>query len=54
MNDYLKIVYDEKGNRVFINNVQHFTNISPEVWGFKIGPNQVLEKWLKLISLKQM
>lgn len=39
--------YNEKENRVYINEKQYFTNVSPEVWNYFIGGYQVLYKWLK-------
>ena len=33
--------------RVRINDEQHFENIPPEVWTFRVGSYQVCEKWLK-------
>jgi len=41
-----KISYDEKQNRLYINEEQYFTNISPDIWQFKIGVYKVLDKWL--------
>ena len=42
-----KISYDEKSQRVFINKEQYFEGISKEVWGYRIGAYQVMEKYLK-------
>jgi len=33
--------------RVYINKTQYFEGIEPEVWEFRIGGYQVLQKWLK-------
>ena len=33
--------------KVWINPTQHFTDVSEEVWEYKIGAYQVCEKWLK-------
>ncbi len=33
--------------RVYINKTSYFEGIAPEVWEFKIGGYQVLDKWLK-------
>ena len=33
--------------RVYINKVQYFGGIDPDVWAFQIGGYQVLHKWLK-------
>jgi len=39
--------YDEAAQRVYINKVQYFEGISKEVWGYRIGAYQVMEKYLK-------
>lgn len=39
--------YEEKTGRVFINLQQYFEDIPKEVWEFRIGSHQVLDKWLK-------
>lgn len=39
--------YNEKEKRVYINKVQYFTNVTPELWNYYIGGYQVLHKWLK-------
>ena len=39
-----------KGNeagRVYINKTQYFSGIAPDLWDFRIGGYQVLDKWLK-------
>ena len=33
--------------KVWINDTQHFTDVSQEVWEYEIGAYQVCEKWLK-------
>ena len=33
--------------KVWINDTQHFTDVSEEVWEYEIGAYQVCEKWLK-------
>jgi predicted helicase len=38
---------DETAGRVYINPMQYFEGITPELWDFHIGGYQVLEKWLK-------
>ena len=43
MVDYIK--YDK--NSIKINESQHFDGIKKEVWEFKVGSYQVLDKWLK-------
>jgi predicted helicase len=42
-----QIKYDEKEETLSINKNCYFTGISEEVWEFKIGGYQVLDKWLK-------
>jgi len=41
------VTYVENEKRVYINDTQYFEEIAPEVWEYKIGGYQVLEKWLK-------
>ncbi len=41
-----RIKYDEKTFCLQINRSQCFTNISPEIWKFKVGGYQILKKWL--------
>lgn len=36
-----------KSGRVYINQLQYFDSVVPEVWDFHIGGYQVCEKWLK-------
>jgi predicted helicase len=42
-----KVVYDEQNQIVFINKEQYFEGISKEVWKYRIGAYQVMEKYLK-------
>ncbi len=42
-----KISYDEESQRVFINKEQYFEGILKEVWNYRIGAYQVMEKYLK-------
>lgn len=42
-----KVTYDEKDQRVFINKDQHFEGVPKEVWEYRIGAYQVMEKYLK-------
>lgn len=42
-----KPVYDEEGNRVYINKTQCFEEVEKDVWEYQIGGYQVLSKWLK-------
>ncbi|MFM8294394.1 MAG: type ISP restriction/modification enzyme, partial [Microcystaceae cyanobacterium] len=46
-NQVTEVRYNENQQRVYINKNQSFVGISPEIWQFKIGGYQVLEKWLK-------
>ncbi|MDH5364361.1 MAG: hypothetical protein OEW82_04230 [Dehalococcoidia bacterium] len=39
--------YEEKTGRVFINSQQYFEGIPKEVWEYRIGGYQVLDRWLK-------
>jgi len=39
--------YDEGGQRVYINKDQYFESVSKEVWEYRIGAYQVMEKYLK-------
>lgn len=39
--------YQEKTGKVFINSQQYFEGIPKEVWEYRIGSYQVLDKWLK-------
>ena len=45
-NDKVEKLKYEKGN-LFINKEQYFEGILPEVWEYRIGGYQVLDKWLK-------
>lgn len=38
---------EERKGRVYINKEQFFEGVSPEIWQFRIGGYQVLDKWLK-------
>ncbi len=42
-----KIVYNSKQQRVYINTDRYFEGVTTEIWEFKIGGYQVMEKWLK-------
>lgn len=42
-----KYDYQDTERRVYINNSQYFGVITPEIWQYRIGGYQVLEKWLK-------
>jgi len=37
----------EAPGRTFVNDLQYFDNVPPEVWAFHVGGYQVCEKWLK-------
>jgi len=47
MNKVGKVRYDEKTKRVYFNKEQYFEGISKEVWEYKIGSCQPMEKYLK-------
>jgi predicted helicase len=42
-----KVSYDDGNRRVFINKEQYFEGVSKEVWEYRIGAYQVMEKYLK-------
>jgi predicted helicase len=42
-----KAAYTEPNQRVWINGQQYFGEVPREIWEFRIGGYQVLEKWLK-------
>jgi predicted helicase len=42
-----KVSYAEEGQKVFINKEQYFEGITKEVWEYRIGAYQVMEKYLK-------
>jgi predicted helicase len=42
-----KILYDEPNRKVFLNKEQYFEGIQKEVWEYRIGAYQVMEKYLK-------
>jgi len=42
-----KVSYAEEGQRVFINKEQYFEGVPKEVWKYRIGAYQVMEKYLK-------
>lgn len=46
-NAVTEVTYKQTEQRVYINKQQYFEGITPEVWEFKIGGYQVLDKWLK-------
>jgi len=46
-NSVEKVSYNEENRRVFINKEQYFEGISEEVWEYRIGAYQVMEKYLK-------
>jgi len=43
----LKVKYDEKSHRLYINKNKYFENVPKEVFEYKIGSYQVCDKWLK-------
>ncbi len=46
-NTVTTVKYKPEKQRVYINKTRYFSGIPPEVWEFKVGGYQVLEKWLK-------
>ncbi|MBD5165087.1 type ISP restriction/modification enzyme [Helicobacter sp.] len=42
-----KIAYDPKEQKLFVNENLHFLKVSAQVWAYKIGGYQVLDKYLK-------
>jgi len=42
-----KVTYNDNNQRVYINKIQYFEGVPPEVWNFHIGGYQVCQKWLK-------
>ncbi|SKB14813.1 Adenine specific DNA methyltransferase [Planktothrix sp. PCC 11201] len=46
-NSVTEVTYKPQQQRVYINKTRYFEGILPEIWGFKIGGYQVLDKWLK-------
>jgi len=42
-----KVFYNEEKQRLYFNKTCFFADVSPEVWNFKIGGYQVLDKYLK-------
>jgi predicted helicase len=46
-NAVTEVTYKQTEQRIYINKQQYFEGITPEIWTFKIGGYQVLDKWLK-------
>lgn len=46
-NEVVKVSYDDRHKRVYINKFQYFEKVEPAVWNFYVGGYQVCEKWLK-------
>ncbi|WP_414530890.1 type ISP restriction/modification enzyme [Nodularia chucula] len=46
-NGVTEVTYKLTEQRIYINKTRYFEGIPPEVWEFKIGGYQVLDKWLK-------
>jgi hypothetical protein len=46
-NTVTEVIYKPAEQRVYINKNRYFEGITSEVWEFKIGGYQVLDKWLK-------
>jgi hypothetical protein len=43
----IKVSFDEKKHRVYINPDKYFAGVPSEVWEYHVGGYQVAEKWLK-------
>ncbi|MBE9142044.1 type ISP restriction/modification enzyme [Planktothrix mougeotii] len=46
-NNVTEVTYKPQQQRIYINKTRYFEGIPPEIWEFKIGGYQVLDKWLK-------
>nr|WP_072721202.1 type ISP restriction/modification enzyme [Planktothrix tepida] len=46
-NKVTEVTYKPQQQRIYINKTCYFEGIQPEIWEFKIGGYQVLDKWLK-------
>jgi hypothetical protein len=46
-NTVKKVVFAGDEKRVYINDVQYFSNINKEIWEYQVGGYQVMQKWLK-------
>lgn len=46
-NSVTEVTYKSQQQRIYINKTRYFEGIPPEIWEFKIGGYQVLDKWLK-------
>ncbi|MGV0025832.1 type ISP restriction/modification enzyme [Phormidesmis priestleyi] len=46
-NAVTEVTYKPTEQRIYINKDRYFEDITPDVWQFKIGGYQVLDKWLK-------
>ncbi|MFM7572439.1 MAG: type ISP restriction/modification enzyme, partial [Snowella sp.] len=46
-NQVSQVIYNDQLQRIYINPQKYFANIPKQIWEFKIGGYQVLEKWLK-------
>lgn len=50
-NEVERVRYTEpregRGGRVYLNKDQYFDGVAPDVWEFRVGGYQVLDKWLK-------
>jgi predicted helicase len=46
-NAVTEVTYKQPEQRIYINKQRYFEGIAPEIWMFKIGGYQVLDKWLK-------
>ncbi len=41
-----RVRYDENEHRIYVNRDQYFSNISLEIWDFRIGSYYLVKKWL--------
>ncbi len=46
-NTVTEVTYESEEQRIYINKNRYFEGIDPDVWQFKVGGYQVLDKWLK-------
>ncbi|RMW40572.1 MAG: hypothetical protein EA442_02220, partial [Candidatus Nitrosopelagicus sp.] len=42
-----QVAYEEHEHRIYVNTDQYFSNISKEIWDFKIGSYTLVKKWLE-------
>ena len=49
-----KVRYDKRNRKVFINKEQWFEGVLREIWGYRIGAYQVMEKYLKVRKKRKL